>query len=401
MKIAKENGVYFLSWGCPWPPRSGGDLRTLGLMKEISRKFKINIVVLLLKPLENNQVNFLRRYANKIYTLPLYDIDNMYAKIIVRMIKDRVPYHCALLRVLFEAYPSVLKQLSETKQVIYASYGHWGTICQGYNKNNWILDQHNADIDFWRVYSNQNDDMLKRIAARINWVFARTHFPKVYRSVAKIVSVCEEDKLITLKYCPNKEVHVIENGVYCDYYIPERGVSGDMSILFTGTSAKRNMIALKYFVNNIFPLVLRSMPYAQLVIAGNFDMRSINEFSSFKNIIFTGPVQDIRPFFNRSSVFIAPFKETHGSKLKIAEAMAMAIPIVSTAEGIRGFKLVNGHSVLIGNSENEFADHIITILKNKNYGEKIGNEARAVALRTIDWKLLGERVRALIESIAY
>ncbi len=380
---------------------SGGNLRTLGLMKEISRDFKINIVVLLLKPLENNQINFLRRYANKIYTLPLYYIDNTYAKIIIRMLKDRVPYHCALLRVLFEAYPSVLKEVSETKQVVYASYGHWGTICQEHNKNNWILDQHNADIDFWRVYSNQNDDILKKFAARINWVFAKIHFPKVYRNVAKIVSVCEEDKLITLKYCPNKEVHVIENGVYCDYYLPERDVSDDTSILFTGTSAKRNMIALKYFVNNIFPLVLRSVPYAKLVIAGNFDIRSINNFKGFKNIIFTGPVQDIRPFFNRSSVFIAPFKETHGSKLKIAEAMAMAIPIVSTPEGIRGFKLVNGQSVLIGNTDKEFAEHIITILKNKSHGEKIGNEARAVALRTIDWKLLGERVRVLIASIAH
>jgi len=227
-------------------------------------------------------------------------------------------------------------------------------------------------------------------------VFARIHFPKIYKNVGKIVAVCEEDRSLTLKYCPHKEIDIVENGVYCDYYLPNRNPLSEKLILFTGTSARRNVVAIKYFVKNIFPYILKYDPLVKLIIAGNFDDKAKKEIYNQNNIIFTGPVDDMRPIFNRSSVFIAPFKETHGSKLKIAEAMAMSIPIVSTPEGIRGFKLVDGRSVLIAKDDKEFALHILDILKNRSYGEKIGEEARIVAKSTLDWSILGYKVREII-----
>jgi len=394
--VIENKEVYFLAWGCPWPPRTGGDLRTLGLLKEISKGYNVRLVLLLLKPLETLQLTFLKRYADTIVPLKLYEKRISSIRLMAKMITDIVPYHCALLRVLFNSYQDILAEINEAETVIYASYGHWGTLCKGRNKEKWILDQHNADIDFWRVYSNQNDNKLIRLLARINWVFARIHFPKIYKNVGKIVAVCEEDRSLTLKYCPHKEIDIVENGVYCDYYLPNRNPLSEKLILFTGTSARRNVVAIKYFVKNIFPYILKYDPLVKLIIAGNFDDKAKKEIYNQNNIIFTGPVDDMRPIFNRSSVFIAPFKETHGSKLKIAEAMAMSIPIVSTPEGIRGFKLVDGRSVLIAKDDKEFALHILDILKNRSYGEKIGEEARIVAKSTLDWSILGYKVREII-----
>lgn len=394
--VREGEEVYFLAWGCPWPPMSGGDLRTLDLIKEISKGYKVCLVLLLLKPLETSQLTILKGYTSKILPLTLYEKRISSSSLMFKMMSDVVPYHCALLRVLFKYYPDLFDEINKTEKVVYASYGHWGTLCKGSNKDKWILDQHNADIDFWRVYSNQNDNKLMKLFARINWIFARLHFPTVYRNVGKIVSVCEEDRLLTLKYCPNKEIDIIENGIDCDYYLPSRNPSAEKLVLFTGTSARRNVVAIKYFVKHIFPFVLDSEPYAKLIIAGNFDDEAKNEIHYEKNIIFTGPVEDMRPIFNKSSVFIAPFKETHGSKLKIAEAMAMGMPIVSTPEGIRGFKLINGRSVLTARDDKEFALHILEVLKNRDYGEKIGVRARIVAKKTIDWSILGGKVREII-----
>ncbi|HIE26282.1 TPA: glycosyltransferase, partial [Candidatus Poribacteria bacterium] len=131
----------------------------------------------------------------------------------------------------------------------------------------------------------------------------------------------------------------------------------------------------------------------------NFSQKAQTEFIDIDVVKFTGRVDDIRPYFNQADVYVAPFEETHGSKLKIAEAMAMAMPIVSTRQGIRGFSLVDGESVLIADSPEQFAANVLLLLRNPELRMDIGTKARQVALKTIDWPILGQRLRAIVESV--
>jgi glycosyltransferase involved in cell wall biosynthesis len=248
-----------------------------------------------------------------------------------------MPYHCALIDISFNQAPEVLKHIQNFPGVVYASYGHWGTLVRGGKASNWILDQQNADIDFWRAYATQASNPWLKLAAMVNWRPAAAHFPLIYSNVGRVISVCEEDRQLTLSLAPHAQIDVIENGIDCSYYIPEKKPrTGQSRILFTGTSVPRNITALRQFIHNVWPLIQRELPAVELWVAGNFRPEAQVEFRKYKNIHFTGWVEDMRPYFNLSDVFIAPFEETHGSKLKIAEAMAMGMAIVSTPEGIRG-----------------------------------------------------------------
>jgi glycosyltransferase involved in cell wall biosynthesis len=152
-------------------------------------------------------------------------------------------------------------------------------------------------------------------------------------------------------------------------------------------------------VQNVFPLIQRELPNIELLIGGNFDSKAQAQFRRYRGICFTGRVDDIRPIFNKSDVYVAPFKETHGSKLKIAEAMAMGIAIISTPEGIRGFPLVDGESVLIAYDNEQFASHSVALLSNPVRRERIGVNARKVAEMFIDWKILGKRLIQIVDSV--
>jgi glycosyltransferase involved in cell wall biosynthesis len=199
---------------------------------------------------------------------------------------------------------------------------------------------------------------------------------------------------------PEAQVEVIENGIDCAHYVPRREAHPEPPrLLFTGTSVPRNMTALHGFVRHVLPLIRAELPAVELLVGGNFEVAAQREFAGFTNVHFTGRVEDIRPVFDQSDVFVAPFEETHGSKLKIAEAMAMAIPIVSTPQGIRGFPLVEGQSVLIGRTAIELAEKAIVLLRNSEQRKAMGNAARQVALRTIDWRVLGERLRAIVDDV--
>lgn len=393
--------VLFLSWESPWPAHSGAALRTFGLLKELSKVYPIEVILLTRSPLTAEQRAVLEKYTMAITRVPLRDAsfqDKIRA--VLLMFISGYPYHSAVLHNSLHSYSEIQRRIQEYPGIVFTSNGHWGALARNQRAPNWILNQCDADVEFWRVYASQARHLLARLAARVNYRLARNHFPQIYANVGRIISVCEEDRQHTLSLAPQAQVDVIENGVDCSYYVPHREVrSGPPSLLFTGTSAARNMTALHGFVRNILPLIRAQVPDVELLVGGNFSAAAQAEFAGVPNMRFTGRVDDMRPFFDQSDVFVAPFEETHGSKLKIAEAMAMAMPIVSTPQGIRGFPLVEEQSVLIGRTEIEFAEKVIMLLRDSERRRALGNVARQVALSTIDWRVLGERLRAIVDDV--
>ena len=390
----------FLSWESPWPALGGGPLRTLGLLKQISKVGELELIVLSKEELNADQKRELQKYAGSIIRVKMQSTtpcDKL--RILAHMFRYRLPYHCALIDISFRKAPEVQKYIQNFPGVVYASYGHWGMLVRGSKASNWVLDQQNADVDFWRAYSTQASSFWLKKAAVVNWRLAASCFPVIYSSVGRIVSVCEEDRQLTLPLAPQARIDVIENGVDCSYYFPERTPrQGPQRILFTGTSVPRNVTALRQFTRNVWPMIQSELPDIELCVAGNFHPKAQVEFRKYTGIRFTGPVEDIRPYFNQSDVFIAPFEETHGSKLKIAEAMAMGMAIVSTPQGIRGFSLIDRESVLVANNHEQFASLVVKLSRDRNLGERLGQAARKVAVATIDWRVLGQRLNTIIQE---
>ena len=392
--------MLFLSWESPWPAHSGAALRTLGLLKELAKGYSIEIVVLSRRPLSEGQHAALARYAEKVTRVPLRDVTiSDKARAMFGLLRRGHPYHSAVMLASLRNHPDVQRRIEEFPGIVFTSTGHWGTFVRNHRASNWILNQCDADVEFWRVYATQARHPLARLAARVNYRLARRHYPQIYANVGRIISVCEEDRQHTLALAPQAQVDVIENGVDCSYYVPRRAAhNGPPRLLFTGTSAARNMTALHGFVRDTLPLIREQIPDVELLVGGNFSPKAQAEFAGVPNVRFTGRVEDMRPVFTQSDVFVAPFKETHGSKLKIAEAMAMAMPIVSTPQGVRGFTLVDGESVLITNSNGQFAAQIVSLLKDAATRKRLGSAARQVALTTIDWRVLGKRLVQIVET---
>ena len=400
MHESTRPSLLFLCYESPWPTDSGAALRTWGLLQALSKVFAIELVVLSRKPLTDEQTAQLRTAAQKITRVPMRS-GSVFAKgrVATRMLVQGLPYHCAIIEESFQQKPDVLQYIRTYPGVVYASLSHWGTLIRQQHAPSWILDQQNADIDFWRIYAAEvTGHPFKKLVALLNWRLAARFFPQLYRKVGRIVSVCQSDQELTLAAAPTAQVDVIENGIDCTHYVPNRSRREDLPrILFTGTSQIRNMRALHQFAQEILPLVHRQLPTTELLVGGNFSAQAQSELSHHRNLRFTGRVPDMRPIFDQSDVYIAPFQDAYGSKLKIAEAMAMAIPIVTTPAGMRGFPLVDGSSVLVGHSNEQFADHIVALLRDPAQRERLGTAGREVALASIDWQILGRRLVTLVD----
>ena len=396
-----NNRILFLSWDAPWPAYSGGALRGLGLLRELKKYFTIDLILLTRYPLTEQQIVKFNELADSYIRIPLKDvqiIDKL--KALFLMVFKKYPYHSAILINSLRDKHDIRKYIESYPSIVFTSCGHWGSLIYDRMANNWILNQCDSDVEFWRVYASHERNPFIKIFALINWILTIPHYKKIYKKVGSIISVCEEDKIITSKYCPFANIDVIENGIDCTYYIPNKESLSKRPprILFTGTSAMRNITALRWFTKKVFPMVKREVPDVELLVAGDFNIKSQKIFYRIPNINFTGRVDDIRCSFDQSDIYIAPFKDAHGSKLKIAEAMAMAMPIVSTPAGVRGFNLENGESVFMANTSDSFASKCVELLKDATLREKIGKAAREKALKTIDWQLLGEKINSIVNE---
>ena len=392
--------LLFLSWESPWPAHSGAALRRLGLFTELCKICSVDLIVLARRPLAPEGSAFLGARARNVTWLPLRDVsirDRLRA--LGRMLRRGYPYHSAVLECSLAGHPEIRRRIAHFPGIVFTSTGHWGTLARDRPSPNWILNQCDADVDLWRVYANQAAHPLSRWAARLNYRFARRHYPRIYAHVGRIISVCEEDRLQTLSLAPRARVDVIENGVDCSYYAPRKAPrTGPPRLLFTGTSAARNVTALRGFVKNVLPLIRSQVPEAELLVGGDFNAKAQAGFAGTPGLRFTGRVDDMRPVFEQGDVFVAPFEETHGSKLKVAEAMAMGMAIVTTPAGIRGFSLADGESVLVARDDERFAALVTRLIRDTPERERLGAAARRAALATIDWAVLGKRLARIVES---
>ena len=90
----------------------------------------------------------------------------------------------------------------------------------------------------------------------------------------------------------------------------------------------------------------------------------------------TGRVEDVIPYYSRSTVSIVPLRAGGGTRLKILEAMALGRPVVSTSIGCEGLDVVDGQHLLIADDPQQFADKTVRLLTDSTLYKRIAAEAR-------------------------
>ncbi len=364
--------------------------------------FLVELVILSRQQLNQSQIDLCRKYSNSVTVIGRRE-NNWVDKLAIATIalKQRVPYHTAVVEWSLRSHP-IYNELLTTRHLVYCSQNTWGLIAKRRSSvANWILDQHNADVEFWHIYAQETRSIIKKFVAMINARLALRHFRELYEKVGCVVSVCEDDKKLTKQITPTTRVEVIENGVDCSYFHPSRikDRTGSRRILFTGQSTERNMKALRNFMKNVLPSARKEIPDVEFMIGGSFSSSAQAELRNIEDVSFTGRVPNLRPVYDESDVFVSPFEDSYGSKLKVSQALAMGICVVASSAGVRGFPVVDGETALIARDDEEMVSQLILALTDDEYRERIGAAGRKLAILRLDWSVLGEHLRKIVTSL--
>ena len=199
----------------------------------------------------------------------------------------------------------------------------------------------------------------------------------------------------------NADIRVIPNGVDLDYFSSINNVKEDYpSILFSGTMTfSPNRDAVFYIYKKIVPLIKSQIPELKFYIVGANPTSEIKNLADEDNIIVTGFVEDIRQYIIRASVVLAPMRKGSGIKNKILEAMAMEKPVVTNPMGAEAFNKEVKNCLLIGETADEIASHVINLLRDREKRIELGKKGREIVMKEYTWDKVAEEYMKLYEEL--
>lgn len=206
----------------------------------------------------------------------------------------------------------------------------------------------------------------------------------------RLFAVSEEDRQEMLKIVPKKSVGIIPNGVDCDFFAQKKIERiKPPRILYGVTNFEwlQNQEATEILVKKVWPIIRKNFKNARIWIVGRkipVWLKSLSRES--KEIEITENIQDARDAYRRASIMVAPIKGAGGTRLKILEAMATGLPVVSTRVGVAGLNLTDGVNVLIADSPKDLAEKALILLRDEILAERIGEAGRAHVQKYFDWK---------------
>ncbi len=180
------------------------------------------------------------------------------------------------------------------------------------------------------------------------------------------------------------EILIVPNGVDHERYHPI-DCEKKYDLVFTGNmSYAPNVNAVEYLANDILPIVWKTLPEVKMYIAGATPDPRVKKCANEK-IIVSGWLDDIRTAYAESRVFIAPMRIGTGLQNKLLEAMSMRLPAITSPLANASLGAKPNEEILVGSNAQEMAQHIITLLTDKEKADRLAQAGFDFTNRVYDW----------------
>jgi glycosyltransferase involved in cell wall biosynthesis len=389
----------------PYPPDSGPKIKTYNVIKYLSRRYRVTLASFV-RGDQSEHARALERYCEAVYTVPMErgatrDIRYMGLSLLVgqpfMMIRDDR-----------RAMRALVDRLSADHHfdVVHADQLNMAQYAERVPDAFKVLDAHNA---LWVLYKRLWETMApgprKWLLGR-DWRLLKSYEGRVVREFDAVLAVSYEDKTalqeaaaaaratpsIALQTegrpAPSAEIRVIPIAIDTDEVTVVERVEDPRHILHIGTMYwPPNIDAVKWFVDQIYPLIRQSRADVQFDVVGArppADLMALNDAQVGINV--TGYVEDPAPYQRRAAVMIVPLLAGGGMRVKILNALAEGIPIVSTTLGCEGIHVTDGENILTADEPGDFATAVLRVLNDRRLARRLARNGRRLAETEYDYR---------------
>lgn len=261
----------------------------------------------------------------------------------------------------------------------------------------WLLQRKQYDI-IWlpylfqsKVLENLGNDIFKIIDtidvfAYRNLMFQKKgRIPEQFYTTKKqerkalaradlLVAIQNKEEEYFERLMKKKPIQYVTIGDMVEFH--KSKIGNEKTFGFIGSENDPNMLAVKWLVEKVLPLVHKMEPEYECIIAGGICDR-IPDNKYYRKI---GRVEQLQDYYDRISIAINPVQNGTGLNIKGIEALAYGKPMISTVVGARGLADAAG-VMIICEDEKQFAEQIVFLMHNEQKRVSMSEEAEKFIYR--------------------
>lgn len=270
---------------------------------------------------------------------------------------------------------------------------HVGPLAQSTGDPSWI-DFHNLDSQIWARVGQTASSRWQRWFASFQAHRVEAVEAALASSARGVSCVSSRDAHALEALSPAVRPVVAPNGVDLTRYAFRREPSPGKNLFFVGDlSWPPNAEAIRWFRREIWPRVRRVHPDAVTEVLGREPPADLAEDTDPSFQLF-GEGNDTRPHWAKAAVAVVPLRAGGGTRLKILEAAASGVPVVSTSIGAEGLEFERDREILLADDGEGFAAAIVGLLDNGERRAQMAGAARARVEKLYDWDPIGRNLSA-------
>lgn len=268
---------------------------------------------------------------------------------------------------------------------------------RSYSKAKIVMRSHNVEFEIWNRITSNTSFLPKKLYLRYLTEKLKRFELESLSKYDALITVTQRDlnSYINLGYAGKGMAVPI--GINIDDYLPAEYSDTPSSLSFIGSlDWIPNLEGLHWFLENVWPGLIKDYPELKLHIAGRNTPESIVSLQS-DNIIVEGEVDDAKEFINRHDIMIVPLLSGSGMRVKILEGMALGKVVISTSIGMEGINAKDQISIVCADTPHAFKEKLSFIVRDKAKQKEVGMNARKFIATHFD---RDRNAKLLIEFLA-
>lgn len=392
--------ILFITPQLPYPPISGGTIRTKAILDSLIENFDVYLLGLLKNEDINSYEVFKKLYNDKVSYIRFFphNLENSKRNIsnFVKSLLSKIP-----LTVYRNKNPYLQKELAKIikKEFFdyifldhYISWNFIVNIKEDIRKRNIkiVTNTHNCEYLIWKRYAIIEKNIIKKAFLFFESFRIKKFEKYIYNYSDKVITISLEDyKKINNLTNKNNTFIVPATGDEKLLSLPDLNYFKTQKILlFVGTlSWEPNLNGLIWFIKNCWKELKKDIVDLKLYIVGKNPPKKLSTLTkNYNDIYLIGFVENLNKLYEQSRVFISPIFFGSGIKIKNLNAMYRGLPLVTTSLGAEGIEGKDSIHFCIANNKNEFIKKIKLLLTNEKIWYIISKNSRNLVRNKYTYK---------------
>jgi glycosyltransferase involved in cell wall biosynthesis len=388
--------ILFLSPRQCWPPQSGAKLREYYFLRALSQIAQVTYVHFTeprSQPLTKKELPF----CAEVVAVPkpkTYGAWNLLRGLVGRWPVSLLNYESPEMAAALRALEPVKFDLIHLDSIHMLPYERELRAGSG-GRSRIVYNWHNIESEAMRRYREASPSAARSWYAGITaGKLEALELQILKTSLGHIVCSQRERQQLT-QLAPDARIAVVENGVDSSRFRLTHASKHNGRLLFVGLmNYHPNIEAAISFAQSIWPKIHERSPELTFWIVGANPSPEVAGLAKIPGVHVTGTVPEVQPFYQDAVAAVVPLRTGAGTRLKILEAMAAGMPVISTPLGAEGLEVEPGKNILFAGPDDAKAwiQHVSTLAENPEERRKLVEAALHLARTRYDWGMLGNEL---------